>query len=142
VLASLTSQVGMSLIIVAVAGWLALRTPRLTSNPDTEVLDLRNVSPLSGEQGIESGQILVLHRSTRHVVLKQARGTEDVAIQEIAVFTDTGANVFDTTVRPRFEEQILLIRIDVDLRRLDAGSYRLGVRRPGLTWTEYRLHIP
>jgi len=63
-------------------------------------------------------------------------------IEEIAVLTDAGANVFNTTARPSVEDQILLIRIDVDLRRFDAGSYRLGVRRPGLTWTEYRLRIP
>ena len=119
-----------------------MRTPGPNANPNIEILDLRRLSPLSGEQPIETAQTLALRRSTRHVVLKQSRKTEVVMIEEIAVFADSGANVFDTTARPSLQDEVLLIRIDIDLRRMEPGSYRLGARQAGLTWTKYHLYVP
>ena len=129
------------LVVVIVAGWIVLRRGGPTGAPDTEVLDLRNISPLSEAGELEKAQMLVLHRSTRHVILKQTGHLEGITIEEVAVFTDAGANVFDTTTSPQVQDQILLIRLDLDLRRFDPGYYRLGVRRPGLTWTEYGLNV-
>jgi hypothetical protein len=128
------------LVIVVLAGWLIRRVDQ-PGTAATEVLDLRHVSPLSEAPELQTAQMLVLHRSTRHVVLKQTTYAEGVTVEEIAVFTDNGTNLFDTTASPQLEDQILLIRIDLDLSRFDSGYYRLAVRRPGLSWTQYRLHV-
>ena len=136
-----SAAIAAVLLVVIVAGWIVLRGGRPTGEPDTEVLDLRNISPVSEAGELEKAPILVLHRSTRHVILKQTRHLEGITIEEIAVFTDAGVNVFDTTARPQAQDQILLIRLDLDVKRFDPGYYRLGVRRPGLTWTEFRLNV-
>lgn len=129
------------LVIVVLAGWLMFGRGNQADTPGTEILDLRHVSPLSEAAELQTAKVLVLHRSTRHVILKQARHIQGLTIEEIAVFTDNGSNLFDTTASPQIEDQILLIRIELDLSRFDPGHYRLAVRRPGLNWTEYRLYL-
>ena len=42
----------------------------------------------------------------------------------------------------RSEHQLVSIEVDVDVSRFQTGRYFLGVREPGLTWTEYRVRIP
>ena len=129
------------LIISVIAGWLVLRRGDQAGAPGTEILDLRHVSPLSEAPERQTAQVLVLHRSTRHVILKQTKHFQGLTIEEIAVFTERGTNLFDTTASPQVEDQMLLIRIDLDMSRFDPGYYRLALRGPGLNWTEYRLDI-
>lgn len=95
--------------------------PDLLFATGTEVLDLRHVSPLSEAPELQTAPVLVLHRSTRHVILKQTERYQGLTIEEIAVFTERGTNLFDTTASPQLEDQILLIRIDLDLIRFDPG---------------------
>jgi hypothetical protein len=129
------------LFIAMIAGYFVLRNGGQTGTPGTEILDLRHIAPVSEAPELQTANVLVLHRTTRHVVLKQTKYLQELTIEEVAVFNENGATLFDTTTTPQVQDQILVVRFDLDLNRFEPGYYRLALRRPGVVWTEYRLSL-
>jgi hypothetical protein len=130
-----------AVLIFAVAGWLWVRTSYSVSAA-TEVLDLRQVSAVNTQNPTEEGrQTLVLYRSARHLILDLPEGSNQ-GIDEIAIFTEAGAEILDTSSAARLEHHVVRVEIDVDVNRFQPGQYFLGVRQPGLKWAEYRVRVP
>jgi hypothetical protein len=69
-------------------------------------------------------------------------GSKPAIEEEIAIFSESDVEVFDTTTVTRSEHHLISIEVDVDVSRFQTGRYFLGVRDAGLTWTEYRVRIP
>jgi hypothetical protein len=130
-----------AVLIFAVAGWLWVRTQHSVLAA-TEVLDLRQVSAVNTQNPTEEGrQTLVLYRSARHLILDLPAGSNQ-GIDEIAIFSETGVEILDTSGAARLEHHVVCVEVDVDVNRFQPGQYFLGVRQPGLKWTEYRVRIP
>jgi hypothetical protein len=130
-----------AVLIFAVAGWLWVRTQHSVLAA-TEVLDLRQVSAVNTQNPTEEGrQTLVLYRSARHLILDLPAGSNQ-GIDEIAIFSETGVEILDTSGAARLEHHVVCVEVDVDVNRFQPGQYFLGVRQPGLTWTEYRVRVP
>jgi hypothetical protein len=130
-----------AVLIFAVAGWLWVRTQHSVLAA-TEVLDLRQVSAVNTQNPTEEGrQTLVLYRSARHLILDLPAGSNQ-GIDEIAIFSETGVEILDTSGAARLEHYVVCVEVDVDVNRFQPGQYFLGVRQPGLTWTEYRVRVP
>ena len=130
---------GGAILILISALWVWMHTHK----PATEVLDLRQVPAVNPQNPIaQEQQTLVLYRWARHLVVDLPAGSKSGVEEEIAVFSESDIEVFDTTAVTRSEHQLVFIEVDVDVSRFQTGRYFLGVREPGLTWTEYRVRIP
>ncbi len=133
-----TAAGGTAIVLLAIAGWAWLRTHKAA----TEVLDLRQVPAVTPQNPNEQEQqILVLYRWARHLSLDLPAGSKPGIEEEVAIFSETDVEVFDTTATTRLEDQIAYVEVDVDVSRFQPGRYLLGVRQPGLTWTEYRVRV-
>jgi hypothetical protein len=40
------------------------------------------------------------------------------------------------------EREAVYVEVDIDLSSFEPGQYFLGVREPGVTWTEYHVRVP
>lgn len=130
---------GGAILILVIVAWLWMHT----REPATEVLDLRKVhavnpqSPTAKEQ-----QTLVLYRWARHLTIDLPAGSKPGAEEEVAIFSETDVEIFDTTVSARMERETVYVEVDIDVSSFEPGQYLLGVREPGRTWAEYRVRIP
>ena len=129
---------GSAILILAVAGWIWTHMRKST----TEALDLRQVTAVNPRNPIEQDQQpLVLYRWARRLTLDLPAGSQP-GLEEVAVFTQTGVEIFETVAAAEVENQVVYVEVDVDVSKIQSGQYFLGVRQPGLTWTEYRVSVP
>ena len=84
----------------------------------------------------------MLYRWARHLVVDLPAESKPGIEEEIAIFSESDVEIFDTTAVTRSEHQLVFIEVDVDVSRFQTGRYFLGVREPGLTWSEYQVLIP
>ncbi len=61
--------------------------------------------------------------------------------EEVAIFSETDVEIFDTSAISRSEHLVVCVEVDVDVSKFQPGQYLLGVKEPGLKWTEYRVDI-
>jgi len=134
-----TAAGGTAILLLAIAGWVWMYMRK----PATEVLDLRQVPAVNPHNpSSEVQQPLVLYRWARRLTLDLPAGSEPGIEEEIAIFSESAAEIFDATATTRLEDEVVCVEVDVDVSRFEPGQYLLAVRRPGLTWTEYRVSIP
>jgi len=129
---------GTAILLLAIGVWVWIHTRK----PATEVLDLRQVpavnprSPTAQEQ-----QTLLLYRWARHLTIELPAGSKP-GIEEVAIFSETDVEIFDTTASARMEREAVYVEVDIDVSSFEPGQYFLGVREPGVTWSAYRVRIP
>jgi hypothetical protein len=63
-------------------------------------------------------------------------GTYDVALLD-----PSGAELFRASATAKLEDQIVVLRANVDLAGISPGSYFLGVRQPRLEWTRFSIRL-
>ena len=130
-----------AILILTVAGWLWVRTRQQVQTPETAVLDLRGLSVTRGENPNSTTQpSLELHRSAKHLVLDlpvgSAEGTYDVAL-----LSDTGTQLLNATGTVQLQNQVVVLRAEVDLGNVRPGAYFLALRQPGFEWTRYPVRV-
>lgn len=132
-----TAAGGSAILLLAIAGWVWLQTHKTA----TEVLDLRQVAALNPQNpGSQQQQTLVLYRWARHLVVDLPPGSKP-GTEEIAIFTETDVEIFDTTATARSEREAVYVEVDVDASRFQPGQYLLGIRQPDVAWTEYPVRV-
>ncbi len=125
-------------LILAIVAWVWTQRQKA----ELEVLDLRLVPAVNLQKPNEQElQTLVLYRWARHLIVDLPAGSKP-GIEEVAIFSETDVEIFETTATARLERQVVYVEVEVDASRVQPGQYFLGVRQPGLTWTEYRVRIP
>jgi hypothetical protein len=130
-----------AVLIFAVAGWLWVRTQHSVKPPETAVLDLRDLSVARGQNPTQADQRpLEIHRSAKHMVLDLPIGSKEGAY-DIALLSETGAPVLGSSGTARLEDQVVILRLDLDVSRVQSGRYFLAVRQPGLEWTRYPVRV-
>ena len=130
-----------AVLIFAVAGWLWVRIHHSVQPPETAVLDLRDLSLARGQNPNQAGQRpLEIHRSVKHLILDLPIGSKEGAY-EIGLLSETGAPVLGSSGTARLEDQVVILRLDLDVSRVQSGRYFLALRQPGLEWARYPVRI-
>jgi hypothetical protein len=126
-----------AVFVFAVGGWLFLRGRAPVRTTDTAVLDLRDRSVARGGNPADIAQPpLSIARTTKHLILELPIGSKEGSYQ-VALLNDTGDELLRATGTAQVEDQVVILRADVDLGSVRPGSYLLGVRRPGLEWIRF-----
>ena len=130
-----------AMIVLALAGWLWVRSRPTTQTTAVVVLDLRGRATLRGEGTPETGQApLEVPRNARTLNLELPIGSNE-GLYDVALLNPSGIELFRTSAIAKLENHIVGLRADVDLAGVSPGSYFLGVRQPGLEWTRFSVRL-
>jgi hypothetical protein len=130
-----------AMVLLAVAGWMWVRSRPTGQSAAVVVLDLRVRSRARGENPSETSQPpLEVPRSAKSLNLELPIGSNEGAY-DVALLNPSGAELFRTSATARLEDHIVVLRANVDFAGLSSGSYFLGVRQPGLEWTRFPIRL-
>jgi hypothetical protein len=130
-----------AMVLLAVAGWMWVRSRPTGQTAAVVVLDLRARSTARGENLSETSQpLLEVPRSAKTLNLELPIGSNEGAY-DVALLNPSGAELFRTSATARLEDHIVVLRANLDLAGVSAGSYFLGVRQPGLEWTRFPIRL-
>ena len=130
-----------AMVLLAVAGWMWVRSRPSGQTAAVVVLDLRGRSTARGENPSETSQPpLEVPRSAKSLNLELPIGSNEGAY-DVALLNPSGAELFRTIATARLEEHIVVLRANVDFAGASPGSYFLGVRQPGLEWTRFPIRL-
>lgn len=130
-----------AIVLLAVGGWLWVRSRPSGQTAAVAVLDLRGRTAVRGERTSDTGQPpLQVPRSAKRLNLELPIGSNEGAY-EVALFNSTSAELLRTSAMAKLEDHVVVLRVDVDLAGVPQGSYSLGVRQPGLEWTRFPIQL-
>ena len=130
-----------AMVLLAVAGWLWVRSRPSGQTAAVVVLDLRGRATVRGENPPESSQPpLEVSRNARSLTLDLPIGSNE-GTYDLALLNPAGDELFRTSATAKLENHIVVLRADVDLAGVSPGSYFLGVRQPGLEWTRFSIRL-
>lgn len=129
-----------AMVLLAVAGWLWVRSRSSGETAAAVVLDLRGRATVRGESPPDTTQQLVIPRNAKTLNLELPIGSNEGAY-DVALLSQSGAELFRTSAPAKLEDHIVVLRADVDLVGVSPGSYFLGVRQPGLEWTRFPVRV-
>ena len=130
-----------AVVILTVAGWLWVRTHQQVQPTETAVLDLRGLSVTRGENPNSTTQpSLELHRSAKHLVLDLPAGSAE-GTYDVALLSETGTQLLNATGTVQLQNQVVVLRAEVDLGNVRPGAYLLALRQSGLEWTRYPVRV-
>jgi hypothetical protein len=130
-----------AMVLLAVAGWIWVRSRPTGQTAAVVVLDLRGHSTARGENPAENSQPpLNVPRSARRLNLELPIGSNEGAY-DVALLDPSGAELFRASATAKLEDHIVVLRANVDLAGISPGSYFLGVRQPGLEWTRFSIRL-
>jgi hypothetical protein len=130
-----------AMVLLAVAGWMWVRSRPTGQTAAVVVLDLRARSTARGENPSETSQPpLEVPRSAKSLKLELPIGSNEGAY-DVALLNPSGVELFRTSAAAKLEDHIVVLRADVDLAGVPPGSYFLGVRQPGIEWTRFPIRL-
>ena len=130
-----------AMVLLAVGGWLWVRSRPSGQTAAVAVLDLRDRTAVRGENPAETNRPpLEVPRSAKSLNLELPIGSNEGAY-DVALFNPSGSELFRTSATAKLEDHIVVLRTAVDLTRISPGSYFLGVRHPGLEWTRFPVQL-
>jgi len=130
-----------AVLLFAVAGWLWVHSRPSVQTAATVVLDLRDRSVSRGENSAETKQLaLEIPRTAKHLVMELPIGSKEGSY-DLALLNEAGDEVLRATGTATLENQIVILRADIDIGNVSAGLYFLGVRQPGLVWSRYPTRV-
>jgi len=130
-----------AMVLLAVAGWMWVRSRPSGQTAAVVVLDLCGRSTARGENPSETSQPpLEVPRSAKSLNLELPIGSNEGAY-DVALLNPSGAELFRASATAKLEDHNVVLRADVDLAGVPPGSYFLGVRQPGLEWTRFSIRL-
>ncbi len=130
-----------AMVLLAVGGWLWVRSRPSGQTAAVVVLDLRSRAPVRGEGTPETSQPpLQVPRSAKTLNLELPIGSNE-GTYDVALLNASGAELFRTSAAAKLEDHIVALRADVDLAGIAPGSYFIGLRQPGLEWTRFPIRL-
>ena len=130
-----------AMVLLAVAGWIWVRSRPTGQTSAVVVLDLRGRSTARGENPSETSlPPLEVPRSAKSLNLELPIGSNEGAY-DVALLNLSGAELFRTSATARLEDHIVVLRANVDFAGVSPGSYFLGVRQPGIEWTRFPIRL-
>lgn len=130
-----------AMVLLAVGGWLWVRSRPSGQTAAVVVLDLRGRATVRGENPSETSQpALEVPRNARTLNLDLPIGSNE-GTYDLALLNPVGDELFRTSATAKLENHLVVLRADVDLSGVSPGSYFLGVRQPGLEWTRFSIRL-
>jgi hypothetical protein len=130
-----------AVLVFAVAGWLWVGTRPSLQTSATVVLDLRERSVARGENSAETKHLaLEIPRTAKHLVMDLPIGSKEGSY-DLALLNEAGDEVLRATGAATLENQIVILRADIDIGNVSPGVYFLGVRQLGLEWNRYPTRV-
>ncbi len=130
-----------AMVLLAVGGWLWVRSRPSGQTAAVVVLDLRGRATVRGEGTQETSQPpLQVPRSAKTLNLQLPIGSNE-GTYDVALLNASGAELFRTSATAKLKDHIVALRADVDLAGIAPGSYFIGVRQPGLEWTRFPIRL-
>jgi hypothetical protein len=130
-----------AVLLLAVGEWLWVRGRHSVETTETAVLDLRERSVARGQSQAGTDQApLEVARTAKHLVFDLPIGSKE-GPYDVGLLTDTGDQLLRATGMAELHDHITGLRVDVDLSSIRPGTYSLGVRQPGLEWTQYPIRV-
>ncbi|MGH7174262.1 MAG: hypothetical protein ACRELG_28665 [Gemmataceae bacterium] len=129
------------IVVIALASWFVVRSRRHTAGTYTAVvLDLRDRLVLRGvpEAGQQTQEPLMLLRRVDNVSIYLPAGSR-TGTYDIAVFEEPGKPLTTATGTADLQNGVTILKVRLDLSRLNSGHYLLGIRPPGVEWSYYPL---
>jgi hypothetical protein len=83
---------------------------------------------------------LEVPRNARSLNLELPIGSNE-GTYDVALLDPSGAELFRASATAKLEDQIVVLRANVDLAGISPGSYFLGVRQPRLEWTRFSIRL-
>jgi hypothetical protein len=137
----LTLLATAAVLLFAVGGWLWVRARQSVEVTDTAVLDLRERSVARGQSEPDTGQApLEIPRTAKHLVLDLPIGSKE-GHYDIGLLTEAGDQILSATGIAQLHDHVTDLRVDIDLRSVQSGSYFLGVRQAGVEWSRYSIRV-
>jgi hypothetical protein len=130
-----------AVLLFAAAGRLWVRTAAQGQRTAIVILDLRERSLARGENpAVTKPLALELPRTAKHLVMDLPIGSQEGSY-DLALLNEAGEEVSRATGRATLENQVVILRADIDIGDVNPGSYFLGVRQPGLEWSRYPARV-
>ncbi len=130
-----------AVLLFAVAGWLWVRTGPPVQTTAIVVLDLRERSLARGENPADTKPLaLEIPRTAKHLVVDLPIGSKEGSY-DLALLNEAGDEVSRATGTATLEEQIVILRADIDMGDVSPGFYSLGVRQLGMKWSRYPARV-
>jgi hypothetical protein len=128
------------LVVAGIAGWVLLSKRNEPLVAQTAVLDLRNRSVPRGGEPNPGEQPLEFSRGVKRLHIYLPLGSSE-GVYEVRVITPTGKTIATAQSTAYFKDQVTSLDVEVALSSSSAGDYILQLRRPGLDWSSYSLHL-
>ena len=130
-----------AMVLIAVGGWLWVRSRPSEQTAAVVVLDLRGRATVRGESEPSNSQPpLEMSHNARSLTLELPIGSNEGSY-DVALLGPNGAELFRTSAGAKLEDHIMVLRADIDLGGVSPGLYFLGVRQPGLEWTRFPIRL-
>ena len=130
-----------AMLLLAVGGLLWIRSRPSAQTATVIILDLRGRAAVRGETSPDASQPpLEFPRKARSLILELPIGSNEGSY-DVALLNPNGAELFRTSAAAKLEDHVVVLRADVDVARVAAGSYFLGVRQPGLEWMRFPIRL-
>lgn len=111
----------------------------LPPSPTFIALDLREFSPSRGG-GVSEAPIIKFPRSELGLSLTLPVGSRDGQYQ-VGVFSLDGAEKAQASGAAKTEAGTMTLNVKLDLRRMAAGQYLLGLKHEAVSWEYYRIAL-
>ena len=152
--ASLLITVGLAVWFYAFRGESGLQPPKpviVQKEPPPQapptpfqvaLVDLRNRSPVRGEQGSPSDSTVVASLPTRRLDLSVYLpiGSEE-GQYEIQILREAETPLVALSGSATLKDHNVVLRLRTDLTGLDPGRYLLGLRKGNFRWTYYPIAV-
>lgn len=130
-----------AMVLLVVGGWLWVRSRPSGQTAAVVVLDLRGRAAVRGETSPDASQPpLEVPRKARSLILELPIGSNEGSY-DVALLNPNGDELFRTSAAAKLEDHVVVLRADVDVASVAAGSYFLGVRQPGLEWMRFPVRL-
>lgn len=105
------------------------------------MVDLRHLSPARGERPPQENTAKIAIPTGRlQLTIQLPVGSEDGPYQ-VAVFKRSGEQISATTGTAALAQNVMALKVTLDLRGVPPGQYALGTRREGSAWSWYEAEI-
>ena len=130
-----------AVLLFAVGGFLWVRTRPSLQTSATVVMDLRERSVARGGNPADTKQLaLEISRTAKHLVIDLPIGSKE-GNYDLALVNEAGDEILRATGTATLENQIVILRADIDIRNVSAGFYFLRLRQLGLEWSRYPTRV-
>ena len=130
-----------AVVLLAAVGWLWVSSRSSTQTTATVVLDLRERSVARGNNPSGPDQSpLKIPRSAKQVVIDLPIGSKEGSY-DLALLNAAGDEVSRASGTAKLENQIVILRADIDIANVHAGSYVLTMHPAGLEGSLYPVRV-